>query len=73
MRCPNCDEAELVRDIRDLPYFYKGEETVLPQVKGEFCPACNESVVDMTEAARTMALIFEFNQQVNASVIGSAF
>jgi len=73
MRCPNCGAAELVRDIRDLPYVYKGEETIFPQVKGEFCPACNESVLDAAESRRTMDLMLEFNKQVNASIVDPAF
>ena len=39
MKCPACGAADLVRDIRDLPYAYKGQATVIPGVEGDFCPA----------------------------------
>lgn len=73
MRCPSCGLADLVHDTRDLPYIYKGETTVLPQVTGEFCPACDESLLDAAESRRAMSLMLEFNKQVNASIIDPEF
>jgi HTH-type transcriptional regulator / antitoxin MqsA len=73
MRCLACGMAELVHDTRDLPYTYKGECTNIPMVKGDFCPACGESVLDAIESARVSRLMLEFNKQVNASIIDPAF
>ena len=73
MKCPNCGAAKLVQDTRDLPYTYKGESTVLPQVTGEFCTACDESILDATESRRTMNLMLAFNKQVNASIVDPDF
>ena len=73
MKCPSCAEADLVFDTRDLPYTYKGEATVLPQVRGGFCPACDESVLDAAESRRTMALMLEFNKQVNAASVDPSY
>jgi HTH-type transcriptional regulator / antitoxin MqsA len=73
MKCPNCGAAELVRDTRDMPYTYKGEETTIPAVIGDYCPACGESVLDMGESVRTSALMLEFNKQVNAAIVDPAF
>lgn len=73
MQCPNCGQAELVHGTRDLPYAYKGESTVLPQVTGAFCPACGESVLDADESRRTMDLMLAFHKQVNASAVDPAF
>jgi len=73
MKCPNCGAANLVHDTRDLPYTYKGETTILPQVTGGFCPACGESVLDATESRRTTNLMLEFNKQVNASIVDPEF
>lgn len=43
MICPTYGAAELVHDVRDVPYTYKGETTVIPAaVAGDFCPACVE-------------------------------
>jgi HTH-type transcriptional regulator/antitoxin MqsA len=73
MQCPICGEAELVPDTRDLPYSYKGESTVLPEVTAEFCPACGEAIFDAAESARVSALMLEFNKQVNASIVDPEF
>ncbi|WP_157267812.1 type II toxin-antitoxin system MqsA family antitoxin [Azohydromonas aeria] len=73
MQCPNCGQAALVHDTRDLPYAYKGESTVLPQVTGEFCTACGESILDAAESRRTMDLMLAFNKQVNASSVDPEF
>ena len=73
MKCPSCGAARPVHDTRDLPYTYKGETTTLPQVTGDFCSACNESILDATESRRTMNLMLAFNKQVNASIVDPEF
>ena len=73
MKCPNCGAKKLVRDTRDVPYTYKGESTMLPQVAGDFCAACDESVLDAAESRRTMSLMLAFNKQVNASIVDPDF
>ncbi|MCK9389158.1 MAG: type II toxin-antitoxin system MqsA family antitoxin [Sulfuritalea sp.] len=73
MKCPNCGAARLVHDTRDLPYIYKGESTVLPQVTGDFCPACGEGVFDAVESRRVSASMREFSKQVNASIVAPGF
>lgn len=73
MKCPSCAVAELVHDIRDLPYAYKGESTLIPAVHGDFCPACDEVLTDAEESKRTMALMLAFNKQVNAAIVDPDF
>jgi HTH-type transcriptional regulator / antitoxin MqsA len=73
MKCPICGAGKLVRDTRDVPYTYKGESTVLPQVTGNFCSACDESVLDAAESRRTMNLMLAFNKQINASIVDPDF
>lgn len=73
MKCPICAAAELVHDIRDMPYIYKAESTIIPAVTGDFCPACGEVVLDMAESNRTSAAMLEFNKQVNASIVDPGF
>lgn len=73
MKCPSCGAAELVPDTRDTPYTYKGESTTLPDVSGDFCPACGEAVLDAKESRRVNTLLREFNQQVNAAIVDPAF
>jgi len=66
MKCPSCGERKLVRDTRDISYTYKGETIAIPAVRGEFCPACGESVLAAAESKRVSAAMLEFNKQVNA-------
>lgn len=73
MKCPSCGAGDLVHDTRDIPYTYKGETTILPQVTGDFCAACDELVTDGTESRATMRLMLEFNKQVNAAIVDPAY
>jgi HTH-type transcriptional regulator / antitoxin MqsA len=73
MKCPSCGTAKLVHDTRDVPYTYKGESTILPQVTGDFCPACEESILDASESRRTMELMSAFSKEVNASLVDPDF
>ena len=73
MKCPSCGTAKLVHDIRDVPYIYKGESTILPQVTGDFCLACDEPILDAWESRRTMELMSVFSKQVNASFVDPDF
>ena len=73
MKCPSCGAVELVKDTRDMPYTYKGESTIIPDVTGDFCPACDEVITDADESRRTMALMMDFNKQVNASIVDPGF
>ena len=73
MRCPSCAGAKLVPDTRDIAYTYKGETTTIPAVRGDFCPACGESVLAAAESSRVSAAMLEFNKQVNASIVDPGF
>ncbi|MDO9140176.1 MAG: type II toxin-antitoxin system MqsA family antitoxin [Methylobacter sp.] len=73
MKCPSCAEADLVNDTRDMRYLYKGESTLIPAVTGEFCPACDESILSADESRRTMSFMLAFNKQVNASIVAPHF
>jgi HTH-type transcriptional regulator/antitoxin MqsA len=73
MKCPNCGMAELIHDTRDVSYTYKGESTIIPQVTGDFCPACGEGVLETDEGTRISNLMLEFNKQVNAAIVDPRF
>lgn len=73
MKCPSCAAAKLVRDTRNIQYTYRGETTSIPQVRGDFCPACGESVLVVAESKRVSAAMLKFNKQVNASIVDPAF
>ena len=73
MKCPVCGAAELIHDTRDLPYTYKGETTVIAAVRGDFCPACSESILDAAESNRVMREMQAFSKQVNAAIVDPVF
>lgn len=73
MKCPVCGAAELVHDTRDESYTYKGETTVIPAVTGDFCPACDESILDVAESDRVMKAMRAFSRQVNADLVDPDF
>ena len=73
MKCPVCGQAELVADSRDQPYTYKGETTMILQVRGDYCPACHEAVLAMDETRRVMAEQIAFNKAVNAAFVAPEF
>jgi HTH-type transcriptional regulator/antitoxin MqsA len=73
MKCPVCGVAELVHDTRHLPFAYKGETTTIPDVTGDFCPACSESILDASESERVMRGMQAFTKQVNATMVDPVF
>lgn len=73
MKCPSCGAAELIHDTRDVPYVYKGEATVIPSVTGDFCPACDETVLERGEGDRYGELVSAFQRQVNSAYIDPAY
>jgi len=73
MQCLSCGAAELVADSRDIPYSYKGESTIIPDAKGDFCPACGEVFFDNDESQRISAEMLTFNKQVNAAIVDPIF
>ncbi|MFV9648811.1 type II toxin-antitoxin system MqsA family antitoxin [Pseudomonas citrulli] len=73
MKCPVCGAADLVHDIRDIPYSYKGETTVVANVTGEFCPSCSESILDLVESDRVMKAMRTFSKRVNADLVDPGF
>lgn len=73
MKCPSCGGAELVHDTREVSYTYKGESTILPKMKGDFCLACGDALFAPNEAKRVSALMIDFNTQVNATIIDPGY
>lgn len=73
MKCPVCGAAELIHDVRDIPYIYKGETTSIFGVTGDFCPACAESILDAAESVRVLREMQTFAKQVNAAIVDPGF
>jgi HTH-type transcriptional regulator / antitoxin MqsA len=66
MKCPVCGGADLISDVRDQSYTYKGQTTIIAGVSGDYCPACNEGILNIDECRRVMDLQLAFNNKVNA-------
>lgn len=62
MKCPACGAAQLVRDTCDLTHTYQGETITIPDVNGQFCPACGEAVLDADESARVSSAMLPINK-----------
>lgn len=73
MKCPICGGAQLIHDTRDVPYTYKGEQTVLPAIEGDYCPACGEIILDRDNSMKASTLMGEFNKEVNAAIVDPEF
>jgi HTH-type transcriptional regulator / antitoxin MqsA len=66
MKCPSCGAAKLVVSTRDVDYTYKSQTTTISAVTGEFCPACEEIVLNQEHGDRYSEQVAEFQRQVNA-------
>ena len=73
MKCPVCGAAELIHDTRDITFAYKGESTIIPEVTGEFCPACDEVILNREHGDRYSELIGAFQRQVNAAFVDPSY
>lgn len=73
MKCPLCGGAELVTEAQDMPYRYKGQELLIADVWGDYCPACGEGILALDESGRISDLMLAFNKQVNAEILDPGF
>ncbi|MEI6708094.1 MAG: type II TA system antitoxin MqsA family protein [Methylococcales bacterium] len=73
MKCLACGAVELITDTRDMPYTYKGESTVIEAVTGDYCPACDDVVLNAQESQRVSVAMLNFNKQVNAAIVNPDF
>lgn len=69
MKCPCCGAAELIHDTRDMPYTYKGENTTVLAMTGDFCPACGEIILNREHGDRYSETVGLFQRQVNAAYV----
>jgi len=65
MKCPECGKSELVRDVREAVFNYKGRTLMVPMQPGLYCPECGEAVFNDAEADRYQAVVQPFVEAVN--------
>lgn len=73
MQCPNCDNQKMVLETRDVPYSYRGQSTTIKNVTAEFCPSCDEMVLEHEEAQRLSDAMSAFNKQVIAAIVDPGY
>ena len=73
MKCPICGEQDLMYDSKNMEYAYKGKSIIIPDVQGEYCPACGEGVLALDESKRVNNIMLAFNKQVNAAAVDPEF
>ena len=50
--CPICGAVELVADCRSITATVKGQKITVPDIHGDFCPACGEGILDRENGDR---------------------
>lgn len=68
MQCPSCGTDGLLVESRDMSYHYRGLATVIHGVRGAFCAACSEAVLDEGVAERVAEAMQAFARQVDGYV-----
>lgn len=63
MKCPECGGAELVPGVRTRTFRYRGCELTY-EMRGDFCPLCDEGVLSNEESDRLDAVYTAFRQSV---------
>lgn len=67
MNCPICGAAGLQKDCdREKQYTYRGYDTIL-HPHGDWCPQCDELIMDDMQAAKAENQIREFINSVDNS------
>lgn len=73
MKCPNCNQTELVAEVRTLTHSYKGNHLDIHNVRGQFCRACDEAILDADTSRRVSGEMVAFNKQINAAFVEPSF
>jgi HTH-type transcriptional regulator/antitoxin MqsA len=68
MKCPVCGCAELCHETRDLAFTYKGKTMTIKAIEGDFCPACDEVILDRLNGDRYGAEMRSFKRQINEEI-----
>ncbi|MEL7631735.1 type II TA system antitoxin MqsA family protein [Pectobacterium aroidearum] len=67
MKCPQCGGAELVKGLKNVPYTWQGNDTVLKDIMGLHCPDCGEVVLNKEESAALRVKIVEFKNSLTTN------
>ena len=70
MRCPGGGGAELVPDMKELPFTYRGR-TIMLETCADFCSVCGEGILSDEEADRLDGLSEAFRREVDGGLVRS--
>ena len=73
MKCPCCGGNDLKHDTRDVPYTYKSQKTVIAAVTADYCPDCDEIILNRLHGDAYSAAIGAFHKEVNAQYLDPKF
>ncbi|UAW98750.1 type II toxin-antitoxin system MqsA family antitoxin [Halopseudomonas nanhaiensis] len=65
MKCPTCGAAELIPDVRDLPFTLNEQTTVIYNVEGEYCPSCGDVLIAAVDSTRVSEQLLAFKDDVD--------
>ncbi|NVD99946.1 type II TA system antitoxin MqsA family protein [Massilia sp. BJB1822] len=71
--CPGCGAPSPAHATRDMPYTYKGQNTIIPAVRGYHCASCGEVTLDHDAVDRFSELLGEFQRKVNSELVDPAY
>jgi len=63
--CLNCEKKEMVHTVRDVPYEYKGNNTIISDIKGWHCLNCGEVEFNPGEGVRFADIIKQFAEKID--------
>lgn len=69
MKCPICGSKDIVIGAQDVPYSYKGHDTLIKDVHGEHCTKCHEVVMNTEQAEAFLAKVKAFEAAVDSEAV----
>jgi HTH-type transcriptional regulator/antitoxin MqsA len=65
-QCMSCGFNGMVHESRDLPFAYKGVNTIFHSVEGWYCPACGDAELD--DMSSYSNALDSFSAEVDTSI-----
>ena len=66
MKCPDCLQADLQTEARDVPYEYKGRSTVIRGMRMNYCLRCGAEFIVPGYFPQWMTQVTLFRASVDA-------
>ena len=73
MKCVSCGKGPMVHETRDISYTYKAQTTSIPDVSGDYCSVCGESLHTEDEAEYLSSQMMAFAKEINGASVKPEF